>query len=81
MHQIFIIFFFLRHAPILTGIENGQVLFCTDISLRISEFYSLEYWIGEKVILEVTFSPMQYWKNCRKILQIVSDKPKIIEKI
>ena len=26
------------------------------------------------------FSPIQYWRNCRKICQTVSDRPKIIEK-
>ena len=26
------------------------------------------------------FSPIQYWRNCRKICQTVSDRPKIMEK-
>ena len=27
------------------------------------------------------FSPIKYWRNCRKICQTVSDRPKIIEKL
>ena len=60
---------------IITKYHPGRIVWppvrqiCTSQTEKFSRYTLILY-----------FSPIKYWRNCRKICQTVSDRPKIIEK-
>ena len=61
--------------PTLSIFQPGRIVWpqvrqiCTSQTEKFSRYTLILY-----------FSPIQYWRNCRKICQTVSDRPKIMKK-